>query len=208
MDGGSDAGDIFAKWCADSIALCRKKRRWLCQYSNQLEELFDNSRRAWQRRASSSDAPATGRRKQPRKQLRGWLAPVVGSTPRQAAAPHNLFVGKWSNNPPPYASIRAVWASWAFLLRAQSEFPPSVRQLPSEKAGEDWDFNAPAVVGTWGGHLAIKLRGRKHTRRGSRMVRKCIRAKHPAKSLEIYVPQLARAVCSFRENVRRRVRAG
>ena len=68
------------------------------------------------------------------------------------------------------------------LLRGLSEWFQLVRQLPHERTAEDSALNAPGVVGTRKGQLAIKLLGGKHSARRSRLA-------------EIPAPQLFCPIC-------------
>ena len=119
-----------------------------------------------------------------------------------------LFMKIISRNPMNAPFVQAVWVSWIFLLRVQSECLQLVRQMPHEKMDAETILQSPAVIGLEKGQLVIKLHRRKHMAEGSRMVRKCICHKYPTGSLEIHVPQLFCPVCSFWENMRRRVMCG
>ena len=119
-----------------------------------------------------------------------------------------LFVRIMNRNPINEPFVQAVWVSWMFLLRVQSECLQLVRQLPHERMDEDTVLQSPAVIGLEKGQLVIKLHRRKHMPGGARMVRKCICRRYPEGSLEIHVPQLFCPVCSFWESMRRRVMTG
>ena len=88
----------------------------------------------------------------------------------------------------PDAFVQAVQASWAFLFRVQSECLLLAIQLPDEKPDEDSVLNAAAAKGTWSGHIAKKLRRRKHVAAGLRAGRKCIRDKCSWGSFGIHAP--------------------
>ena len=90
------------------------------------------------------------------------------------AVSRGLFAEISSRNGLSGELVQATWVSWMFLRHVQSECLPLVRQLPRERMGDDSARNAPAVIGTRKGQLAMKQRRRKQMGRGSRLVRKCI----------------------------------
>ena len=122
-----------------------------------------------------------------------------------------------SRNPPSDACVRAVWVSWMFLFPVQPGCLPLVERLPRQKMDEDSAPQAPVAVGPEKGHLVGKLPRRNRMAGGSRMVRKCVRpsfmrrltcAEFPEGSPELHAPKLFCPVCSFWEDVCRRVGAG
>ena len=86
------------------------------------------------------------------------------------AAPRWLLMEILSRNPLSDDLAQAVWVYCVFLLRVLSEWFQLVRQLPHERMAEDPALNAPGVVGTWKGQLAMKLQRVKHSARRSRLV--------------------------------------
>ena len=115
-----------------------------------------------------------------------------------------LFIKIASRNPITAPFVQAVWVSWTFLLRVQSECLQLARQMPREKMGADVVLQPPPAIGLAKGQLVIKLQKRKHMAGGSRMARNCIGYRYPEGSLGIHAPQLFCPACSFRGNARRR----
>ena len=103
---------------------------------------------------------------------------------------------------------QAIWVSWAFLSRAQSERFQLARQLPPGKMDPDSVSEPPAAIGMEKGLLVIKLRRRKRTAGGSGMARRRICHCYPDGPPEIHAPQLFCPACSFREIARTRAGAG
>ena len=58
--------------------------------------------------------------------------------------------------------IKAVWLSWEFLLRAQSDCLLSARPMLRERMDEFSFLKSPAVIGVGKGQQAIKLHRREH----------------------------------------------
>ena len=64
----------------------------------------------------------------------------------QGAARASLSVEIPRGNGLPDEFIQAVWASWTFLFRAQSERPPLARQLPTGRTNKD---SVPSPCRCW-----------------------------------------------------------
>ena len=119
--------------------------------------------------------------------------------PRQAA-PIALFVRTLRSASMAGEFIQAVWVSWAFLLRAQSEYSPLESeyspscwgpiQMPSGRMGEDSILKTPEVVGIWNPRLALGLHRRKRKLGGSRIIGGGICDRYPAGALGTHVPQM------------------
>ena len=86
--------------------------------------------------------------------------------------------------------IQAISVSWAYLLRAQSECLPVIRQMPSVRMEEESILKARPVIGMWNHQVVIKLRSRRKAPGGLRVIRKCICGRHQTGSRETYVPQV------------------